>query len=359
MSKWKYRDEGKRISKSVIEGKSKEDLIIAKTFLESLLELKKVEKLHSTYVKGVRKAVEYNHTNKIYTDFRLDGTVTGRLSCGMYKAEKPMGVSFHTLPRESKFNIRKFVIAPNEYDFITADHSTQEMRVMAHVSNETNMIDAFNRGVDLHTWTAQLLFEKEEPDKFERQIAKTVSFLIIYGGGAFNLAETMRIPIWRADEIIKKYQQLYPRVFAYINEVADFIKEHHYAESIFGRRRHLLDITSSNKQTQNTAIRQGVNFTVQSPASDTLLCAFVGGNNTIVKERLNALLVATVHDSIEAISHKSQTTRVVEAIRDEMVNYHYMRTTFGITLDVPLKVDIEVGRSFGTGVPYEDFINAL
>lgn len=353
MSKWKYRNEGKKISKSVVLGKSREDLLRAKTFIETLLELKKLEKLHSTYVTGVKNAVKYNQHNKIYTDFRLDGTVTGRLSCGMYSAAEAMGVSFHTLPRETSFNIRSFVTAPDEYDFITADYSTQEMRIMAHVSKEGNMIRAFEQGADLHTFTAQLLFEKEIPSKRERQIAKTVSFLIIYGGGAFNLAETMNIPIHKAAEIIERYKQLYPRVFDYMDETAVFIEEHKYAESIFGRRRNLLNIDSPDKQAKAQAIRQGVNFTVQSPASDTLLCAFIGGNETVIKKNYNALLLATVHDSIEAISHKSQTKEVTKLIYDEMVEYPYMRKNFGLNLIVPLQVDIEVGKSFGTGEKVE------
>ncbi len=349
MSKWKHRDEGKRISKSVIQGKTKEDLLAAKTFIESLLELKKVTKLHSTYVKGVRDAVRYNGVNKLYTDFRLDGTVTGRLSCGMYKADEPMGVSFHTLPRESKFNIRKFVTAPEGWDFTTADYSTQEMRIMAHVSRDDAMLAAFQRGDDLHTWTARLLFQTDTPTKRERQIAKTVSFLIIYGGGAFNLAETMQISMHQAETIIRNYMDLYPRVFEYMGEVEAFIIDNKYAESIFGRRRHLLDIDSPDKYVRNGVIRQGVNFTVQSPASDVLLCAFIGVNQRFIREGLEAIAVATVHDSIETISKKKDTQRAIEIIHDEMVNYPYLRKNFGMELLCPLQADIEVGTSFGTG----------
>ena len=215
-AKWKHRDEGKKISKSVIRSKSTEDLEIACEFITSLLNLRKAEKLQKTYIHGTTKALEYNDSHRLYVDYRLDGTATGRLSCAAYTAKKPMGVSFHTLPRETKTNIRSMFIAEEDSAFITVDYSAMELRVLAHIAKEKSMQHAFNSGADLHTYTGCLLFNKKEITKEERQIAKTVSFLIVYGGGAFNLAETMRIPMDRAESIIKNYQRVYPGIFRYM-----------------------------------------------------------------------------------------------------------------------------------------------
>jgi DNA polymerase I-like protein with 3'-5' exonuclease and polymerase domains len=106
-AKWQHRDEGKKISKSVIKSKSTKELKEASEFISGLLDLRKAEKLQKTYIQGTEKALDYNESKKLYVDYRLDGTATGRLSCAAYNAQKAMGVSFHTLPRETNINIRK------------------------------------------------------------------------------------------------------------------------------------------------------------------------------------------------------------------------------------------------------------
>jgi DNA polymerase-1 len=174
MSKFSGRNEEKEIAVSVISEAKNENLLSAKSFLENLLEYRRLEKLKKTYIDGVSNAIEFNGRNKVYFDFRLDGTATGRLSCATAKDKQNMGVSFHTLPRETEINIRKLFIAPKDKVFIAADYSAMELRVLAHVSNDRNMIRAFVDGEDLHTYTAKLLFNKEVISKEERQIAKTV-----------------------------------------------------------------------------------------------------------------------------------------------------------------------------------------
>jgi DNA polymerase-1 len=132
VGKWQHRDEGKKISKSVVKSKTTEELHEAKRFLKGLLDLRKSEKLAKTYIKGTRNAIEYNETNKVFVDFRFDGTATGRLSCAAYNAQKAMGVSFHTLPRETETNIRSIFTAPKGHAFIAADYGAMELRVLSH-----------------------------------------------------------------------------------------------------------------------------------------------------------------------------------------------------------------------------------
>jgi len=356
-SKWKHRDESKKISDSVVKSKTTEELIQARDFIETLLKLRKLEKLYKTYIMGTTKAITYNEQNKVYVSFNLDGTATGRLSCTGYSGNKgnSMGISFHTLPRDKEHNIRDIFVAPEGWDFITSDYNAMELRILAHIADERGMKRAFIEGKDLHTHTASLVFGKPE-EKItteERQIAKTVSFLIVYGGGAFNLSETMNIPLKKSEDIISQYATVYPGVFKYMRQTTAAIEEDGYITTIFGRRRNLPDTQSSVPKIRNRANRQGLNFTVQSAASDVLVCAVLGIVDTIKNRGLKAIFQATVHDSLEFICPKEETPEVCSIIEDEMVNCNYMKASLGINLDVPLTVDIEVGSSFGNGVPYE------
>jgi len=350
-AKWKHRDEGKKISKGVIKAKSTEELRTASKFINGLLGLRKAEKLQKTYIHGTKNALEYNDSQRLYVDYRLDGTATGRLSCAAYNAQKPMGVSFHTLPRETKTNIRSMFVAEKGQAFITVDYAAMELRVLAHIAKEKSMQHAFKSGQDLHTYTAKLLFSKDTITKEERQIAKTVSFLIVYGGGAFNLAETMGISMDRAKEIIKNYQRVYPGIFKYMEFINEFIKDNGFAYTIFGRRRNLSDVRSQDRSVINRALRQGLNFTIQSAASDILLCGLIGVSQRFKEESLDAKVVATVHDSLEIISTEKDLSKCLEIVYDELVEYPHLRKLFGINFEVPLSVDVEVGRSFGDGIP--------
>jgi len=321
--------------------------------VKGLLDLRKSEKLTKTYIEGTKKAIEYNGKNRVYCDFRFDGTATGRLSCAAYNAQQAMGVSFHTLPRETENNIRSLFSAPKGWAFIAADYAAMELRVLSHIAKEGNMQLAFNQGADLHTYTAKLLFNKQEISKEERQIAKAVSFLIVYGGGAFNLSETMNIPMARAEKIIKDYENVYPGIFAYMEHVNNFIRENGYAYTIFGRKRNLPDVYSKDRAVVNRALRQGLNFTIQSSASDILLTSLLGASRRFKEAGLEATPVATVHDSIEIICPKEEIEKTVEILYDEMVNYPTIKEVFNIHFDVPLAIDIEVGTSFGDGQAYE------
>jgi len=330
----------------------------AKRFFDRFSEYKKLTKLHSVYIEGARTALKNTGNSRIYVKYNIDGTVTGRISnsganVGRKKEDK-IGVSFHTLPRESlDVNIRNYVVAPKGHDFITIDMKAMELRVLAHVANEENMIHAFKSGVDLHSYSAGLTFNKDPKDvsKLERQIAKEVSFLTVYGGTAYTLASKRNIPEERAEEIINSWMRAFPGVGRYMDTIDDYIKQFAYAKTIFGRYRHLPNVRSPFKNVRREAFRQGLNFTIQSAASDILLCGMLGVIEKL--KGMKAKVVATVHDSIELIAPKSETKKVVEIVKDELENYHYLRENFHINLKVPLGVDVEVGSSFGNGVEYE------
>ena len=346
------------IAKAVLNNMSNEQLKAAKKFFDRFSEYKKLTKLHSVYIEGARTALQNTGNSRMYVKYNIDGTVTGRISnsganVGRKKTDK-IGVSFHTLPRESlDVNIRDYVVAPEGHDFITIDMKAMELRVLAHVANEENMIHAFKSGVDLHSYSAGLTFNKDPKDvsKLERQIAKEVSFLTVYGGTAYTLASKRNIPEDRAEEIINSWLAAFPGVGRYMNTIDEYIKQFGYAKTIFGRYRHLPNVRSPFKSVRREAFRQGLNFTIQSAASDILLCGMLGVIEKL--KGMKAKVVATVHDSIELIAPKGETRKVVEIVSDELENYHYLKDNFNIHLKVPLGVDVEVGSSFGNGVEYK------
>ena len=359
MSRWKKKADEKKISKWKISEHSTDHLLKAKSFVGGLLDLRKSEKLYRTYVKGVRNAALYNDEDKVYVDYKLDGTTTGRLSCTAYNATKSMGLSFHTLPRETKNNIRSIFVAPPGFRFITVDYASMELRVLAHIAKEYKMQKAFKDGIDLHKYTGSLLFNKSQDKvtKQERQVAKTTSFLIVYGGSKFQLSEIMRIPLRKADKVIETYKEVYSGIFQYMDFIEKIIMKNKYAYSIFGRRRNLPDIESKNYAVAAKAVRQGINFTIQSTASDILVCSLIGIAKKLEERGMKTRIVSTVHDSLEIISPDDELDEACKIIHNEMVNYPYIRKHFGISFDVPLEIEILVGDSFGDGEEY--FIESI
>jgi len=232
----KKRDD-KAISRYVVGTKDTDVLKRAAIAIEKMLEMRAVAKLKSTYVNGIRKAVEHNQEDRVYCSYNLDGTKTGRLSNSSYM--NPKGVSFHTLPREDQHNIRDMFLAPKGWCMIAADYSQMELRVLAENAREEKMKEAFISGTDLHTFTASLLFKKkpEDVEKLERQIAKSVSFLIVYGGGAFRLSAMTGITMEDAQTIINRYNEVFPGVPAYEKHVHKHVRKTGQAYSIFGRLR--------------------------------------------------------------------------------------------------------------------------
>lgn len=349
------------VAQSVLSSMTNEKLTEAKRFLDRFSEYKKLNKLYQTYIVGIEQSLANTGSGKIHSTYNLAGAVTGRLSNSGINVRKgggkegKLGVSFHTLSRDNEdlaVNIRDCFVAPNGWKFITVDKKAMEVRVLAHVARESNLIQAFENDVDLHTFSAGMTFNKPEDQvtKEERQIAKAVTFLTVYGGTHYTLAAKQNISEARAEAIIDSWMRAFPGVGRYMEEVREYLEEHKYVKTMFGRYRHLPNITSPIKSIRGRAFRQGLNFTIQSPASDILLCALLGLSRRLTREGLRAKIIATVHDSIELICPDEELDAVVAVIKDELINYHYMRETFGINLRVPMGIDIEVGTSFGNGV---------
>ncbi len=343
-----------KVLESVLKNKTKQDLIKTREFLSNLMKYKKVAKLHNTYVSGTRKAISNTGQNKVFCDYRVAEVVTGRLSCAAYTAGKgtPLGVSFHTLPRETDYNIRQVFCAPKGWNFITADYKAMEMRFMAHASQDANMIKAFLSGEDLHSYSASLVFNKpiDKVTKHERQLAKATSFLIIYGGGEYTLAKNFNIKVSEAAKIINDYRVAFPDVFTYMAECENTIVSTGEIKSIFGRIRHLPDIKSISPKVKARAIRQGINFTIQSASSDILLSALVGLQKSFYASGLESKVVGVVHDSLEVICPASSRVETLALVKKHMVSNPVLKSAFNIDFSVPFEIDVEVGHSFGDGI---------
>jgi len=322
-------------------------------FINLLLEYKSKTKQYNTYVKGVEAAIEWNEDGKIYSNYNFASTVTGRLSCSLYSAGGGMrkGVSFHTLPRPSDddVNIRKLMVSDPNKVFIAADFSAAELRVLAQCCRDKSLIHAFKTGQDLHKYTASLIYDKpiNEITKEERQIAKSVSFLIVYGGGPSKLAQQIGKSIGYAKGIFSSYQTSFPKVFEWIKFVHKYILENKCAVSLFGRRRNLSNVDSPVSKYKFRALRQGMNFVIQSSASDMMLHALKRLQCRLDKEGLDAQILATVHDSVEVQCDKGIIKEVVEILKYELTRIDDLEEYYNLKFLVPFEVDVEVGNSFG------------
>ena len=326
----------------------------AKEYIELLLKYKFRVKQYKTYVKGVEAAVDYNEDGRVYSSYNFGNVVTGRLSCSTYTAgpKKKKGISFHTLPRpdeNDEVNLRSMMKADDDKVFLAADFSQAELRVLAQCCKDKNLIEAFNSGQDLHSFTASLVFGKDPKDvtKQERQIAKSVSFLIVYGGGPNKLAEQIGKDVGYCKNIFRAYQDSFPKVFNWINFVHKFVRENGYAVSIFGRRRHLPNVKSPNRKYQYRALRQGMNFVIQSSASDLMLHSILRLQKYIKATGLDAQILATVHDSVEVQCSKKDMSKVIEMMKYVLESTEDFKTLYGLDFVVPFLVDVEAGRSFG------------
>jgi DNA polymerase-1 len=343
-------------------------------FIDLLLEYKSKTKQYNTYVKGVEAAIEWNEDGRIYSNYNFASTVTGRLSCSLYSAGGGMrkGVSFHTLPRPSDddVNIRKLMVSDNDKVFITADFSTAELRVLAQCCRDQGLLHAFKTGQDLHKYTASLIYDKpvDKITKEERQVAKSVSFLIVYGGGPSKLAQQIGKSVGYAKNIFAAYQESFPKVFEWIKFVHKYIIENKCAVSLFGRRRNLPNVDSPVSKYKFRALRQGMNFVIQSSASDMMLHALKRLNHRFLEEDLDAQILATVHDSVEVQCSKDIIKEVVEMLKYELTRTDDLEAYYNLKFLVPFEVDIEVGKSFGDATEvnftsngsvsnYDDIIN--
>ncbi|MDE7382263.1 MAG: DNA polymerase I, partial [Treponemataceae bacterium] len=312
-----------------------EDLSMYDEVPKMILEFRELSKLQSTYVETLPKMCDKN--GRIHTDFLQTGTATGRLSC-----HEP---NLQNIPVRSDAGrkIRSAFVAPEGSVFISADYSQIELVVLAHLSQDETMCRAFTEGTDIHKATAALIYgvKTDEVTSEMRRTAKTINFGVIYGMSAFRLANSLGISRTQASQFIENYFKLYSKINDFIETTIKKAEETGFVETIFGRKRPIMNINSRNKIEKAAAERIAVNTPVQGSAADIVKRAMIDVNSALEKENNNSRLLLQVHD--ELILECPDDVKIIEdtksIIRDKMEN--------AVKLRIPLRVSIECGKNWG------------
>ncbi|MDH6305981.1 DNA polymerase-1 [Parabacteroides sp. PF5-5] len=299
-----------------------------------LLEYRGLKKLLSTYIDALPELIN-PQTGKVHTSFNQTVTATGRLS-----STNP---NLQNIPIRDEMGreIRKAFIPENENClFFSADYSQIELRIMAHLSKDENMVSAFRSGADIHAATAAKIYGVDIKDvtKDMRRKAKTANFGIIYGISVFGLAERLSIPRAEAKELIDGYFRTYPDVRAYMDESIEVAKEHGYVETIFKRKRFLPDIHSNNAIVRGYAERNAINAPIQGSAADIIKVAMARIFNRFEKEGLKSKMILQVHDELNFNVYKEEMEKVRQIVLEEMEGV--------IKLEVPLIADCGEGKNW-------------
>lgn len=301
--------------------------------VNEILEYRKVTKLNSTYCEGLLKVADEN--GRVHTTFNQTVAVTGRLS-----STEP---NLQNIPIRTELgrNLRKYFITKNDdYVLIDADYSQIELKVLAHLSKDANMIYAFNSGVDIHKMTASQVFKVDIDYVTEdlRKRAKAVNFGIVYGIGDFSLAKDLHVSVKEAREYINSYFATYPDVHAYIKSLIAYARENGYAKTMFGRIRYIPELASSNKIMQAFGERAAMNSPIQGSAADIIKIAMINVNKALKEAKIDAKLILQVHDELIIEAHNSCAEKVMEILKKEMEN--------AVSLSVVLSADVGVGKSW-------------
>ena len=296
-----------------------------------LLEYRGLKKLLGTYIDALPELIN-PETGKIHTSFNQTVTATGRLS-----STNP---NLQNIPIRDEIGreIRKAFTADNaDCLFFSADYSQIELRIMAHLSGDRHMIDAFNSGEDIHAATAAKIYNlpigEVTPDM--RRKAKTANFGIIYGISVFGLAERLNIPRGEAKELIDGYFLSYPRIKEYMDESIEVARKNGYVETVFKRKRYLPDINSHNAVVRGYAERNAINAPIQGSAADIIKVAMVRIFNRFEQEKLKSRMILQVHDELNFNVYKDETDRVKQIVLEEMEQAY--------RLQVPLIADCGCG----------------
>ena len=301
--------------------------------VDHILEHRGLKKLLGTYVDALPKLIN-PRTHHIHTSFNQAVTATGRLS-----SSDPNLQNIPVRGEEGK-EIRKCFIPEPGCLFFSADYSQIELRVMAHLSGDKNMIEAFREGYDIHAATAARIYKEKIDDvsRDQRTKAKRANFGIIYGITVFGLAERLDISREEAKQLIDGYFETFPEVHAYMEKAKQLAREHGYAETFFHRRRYLPDITSHNATVRNFAERNAINAPIQGSAADIIKIAMVRIYERFCREGIKSKMILQVHDELNFSVLPEEKERVEKIVLEEMQNAY--------PLQVPLVADSGWGANW-------------
>ena len=301
--------------------------------VEKILDYRGLKKLLSTYIDALPQLIN-PRTGKIHTSFNQTVTATGRLS-----SSNP---NLQNIPirNEDGKEIRKAFIPEEGCEFFSADYSQIELRIMAHLSGDKNMIEAFQEGDDIHASTASKVYKigLDEVTREQRSKAKTANFGIIYGISVFGLAERMNVPRSEAKELIEGYFQTYPQVKEYMDMSIAKARENGYIETIFGRKRFLPDISSHNAVVRGYAERNAINAPIQGSAADIIKVAMINIYRRFKDENIRSKMILQVHDELNFSVYPEEKEKVQHIVIEEMEKAYAMQ--------VPLRADCGWGKNW-------------
>ena len=302
--------------------------------VRDILEWRQMVKLQSTYIDALPNQVD-KKTGRVHTDYMQTVAATGRLSSNNPNLQN---IPIRT---ERGRQIRKAFIARDEnYTLLSADYSQIELRIIAAMSGEENMIAAFKNNEDIHKSTAAKVFNVplDEVTKEQRSNAKTVNFGIIYGVSAFGLSNQTDLTRSESAALIDAYYKTYPKLKSYMTNQVDFARENGFVETISGRRRYLKDINSANAVVRGAAERNAVNAPIQGSAADIIKIAMINIHKKLVAENWKSKMLLQVHDELVFDVHNSELEKIKPMIKHEMEN--------AFKMVVPLEVEIGVGQNW-------------
>ncbi|MCU0441433.1 MAG: DNA polymerase I [Bacteroidia bacterium] len=302
-----------------------------------ILDVRQLQKLKSTYVDAL-PALIHPKTGRVHTSFNQAVAATGRLS------STDPNLQNIPIKTDKGREIRKaFVPRNDDYILMSVDYSQIELRVIASIAKEENMIESFVNGIDIHTATAAKVYGKsiEEVTPTERRNAKAVNFGIIYGQSAFGLSQGLGIGRKEAAAIIDEYFKQYPRIKNYMSDMVHFAQEHGYVETILGRRRYLRDINSKNFTVRGFAERNAINAPIQGSAADMIKVAMIKVDQAVrhsVSGIRHSKLILQVHDELLFDVHKNEIEPMKQLVKHEMEN--------AVKLDVPIVAEVGIGDNW-------------
>ena len=301
--------------------------------IDKITEYRQIVKLNSTYVEGLLKIINPK-TGRIHSSFNQTITTTGRIS-----STEP---NMQNIPVKTEMgrDIRKVFVADDNCKLVDADYSQVELRVLAHMSGDENMIDAFKHGEDIHSKTASQIFDVDIKDVTSKQRieAKAINFGIIYGKTDFGLSQDLNIPVATAKAYIDSYFNKYPKIKEFMDEAVESATETGYATTILNRRRYIPEIKASNFIVRNQGKRFAMNAPIQGSAADIIKVAMVNVYNKLKENNMKSKLILQVHDEliVEAVDEELEMAEKI--VREEMENAQSM--------DVKLDVDLNTGDSW-------------
>lgn len=300
--------------------------------IEHILNYRTYQKLNSTYVEGLLKTV--SETGRIHTELKQTETRTGRIS-----SREP---NLQNIPVRTELGsrFRRYFVAKEGCILLDADYSQIELRVLASVSGDVRMISAFKENRDIHTETASEIFKvsRENVAPELRRRAKAVNFGIVYGIGAFSLAQDVGVSVKEAGSYIDGYLSTYGGVAAYLAETVEQAKRDGYVTTLYGRRRQLPELSSSNRMIQALGKRLAMNTPIQGTAADIIKTAMIKVSRRLAEEKLDAKLIMQVHDELLIESTLADSKRAAEVLKQEMEN--------AAELAVPLEADVGSGKNW-------------